>query len=221
MEDLLFVLVMASGADILVWLLWFVGQYADGLVELGEDFLQSWVGFLNDECGEVFGLVLLHLSGLHDVGIATRIGVEPSDEEAAAECLAAIARFTDVEQDVGVGGKESLDEQEDGLAELLVERRGLMALVVDGELVGTSRPYGVVVHETNDEDLTAMGFYVIVTSVFCPYLIGRQTADAGQIKWIHVFRCSVEVVPDEFSLSPVLPVPAILVCGGWTRGMRR
>lgn len=65
-------------------LLRLVGQYADGLVELGEYFLQPGVGLLHDEGGEVFGLALLYLGGLHDVFVAARVGVEPAHEEAAA-----------------------------------------------------------------------------------------------------------------------------------------
>ena len=103
-------------------LLWFVGQYADGLVELCKDFLQAWVRLLHDEGSEVTGLALLHLGGLHDEGIAACIVVEPSDEQATAECLAPVARLADVEQNVGIGSEESLDEQEDGFAQFLVER---------------------------------------------------------------------------------------------------
>ncbi len=180
-------------------LLRLVGQYADGLVELGEYFLQPGVGLLHDEGGEVFGLALLHLGGLHDVFVAARVGVEPAHEEAAAECLAAVARLADVEQDIGVGGEEGLDEQEDGLAELQVERRGLMTLVIDGELIGTALPNGVVVHETDDEDLAAAGLNDVVAPVFSPYFVGRQATDTGQVECVHAVRCSVEVVPDEFS----------------------
>ena len=52
------------------WLLWFVGQNADGLIELSEDFLQSWIGLLHDEGGEVLGFTLLHLSGLHNIFVS-------------------------------------------------------------------------------------------------------------------------------------------------------
>ena len=63
-----------------MWLLRLVGQYADGLVKLGEDFLQPGVRLLHDEGGAILGLALLYLSGLHDVGVAPRVGVEPTDE---------------------------------------------------------------------------------------------------------------------------------------------
>lgn len=73
-----------------------------------------------------------------------------------------------------------------------------MALVVDGELVCTALPNGVVVHETDDKDLAPAGLNDIVAPVFRPDLIGRQTADASQIKCVHTVRYSAEVVPDVF-----------------------
>ena len=77
---------------------------------------------LQSEQVRALGPALLHFCGLKDVGIAARVVVEPSDEETAAECLPAVARLADVEQDIGVGSEEGLDEQEDGFAEFLVER---------------------------------------------------------------------------------------------------
>ena len=96
-----------------------------------------------------------------------------------------------------------------------------MALIADGKLVGTSLPDRVVVHETDDEDLAAVGLNEIVTTVLRPDLVGGEAVDACQIKCVHAFRCSAEVVPDGFSLSPVLPVPATRVSYGWIHGLRQ
>ena len=41
-------------------LLRFIGQYADGLVKLGEDFCQAGIGLLHDEGSKVLGFALLH-----------------------------------------------------------------------------------------------------------------------------------------------------------------
>ncbi len=62
----------------------FIGQYADCFVELSKDFVQSWVGLLNDESSEITGLALLYLGSLHDIIIAATVGAEPADEETAA-----------------------------------------------------------------------------------------------------------------------------------------
>jgi len=199
----------------------FVGKYADGLVEFGKDFLQFGIGLLYYEGGEVLGLALLHLSGLHNVGVAVAIGIEPADKKAATKCLTAVACFANIEQYVRVGGEKGLNQQQDGLAKLLVERRGLMALITDGKLVGASLPDRVVVHETDDEDLAAVGLNEVVAAVLRPDLVGSEAVDACQVKCVHAFRCSVEVVPDGFSLFPVLPVPATRVSYGWIHGKRR
>ena len=182
-----------------MWLLWLVGKYSDGFLEFGEDFLQLGIGLLYYEGGKVLGLALLHLSGLHDVGVAVAIGIEPADKKAATKCLTAVACFANIEQYVRVGGEKGLNQQQDGLAKLLVERRGLMALITDGKLVGASLPDRVVVHETDDEDLAAAGLNDVVAPVFRPYLVGRQATDTGQVECVHAVRCSVEVVPDVFS----------------------
>ena len=50
-------------------LVWFIRQYADGLVELGKYFRKARVGLLYDEGSKVFGLALLHPGSLHHVGI--------------------------------------------------------------------------------------------------------------------------------------------------------
>ena len=150
----------------------FVGKYADGLVEFGKDFLQFGIGLLYYEGGEVLGLALLHLSGLHNVGVAVAIGIEPADKKAATKCLTAVACFANIEQYVRVGGEKGLNQQQDGLAKLLVERRGLMALITDGKLVGASLPDRVVVHETDDEDLAAVGLNEVVAAVLRPDLVG-------------------------------------------------
>ena len=176
----------------------FVGKYADGLVEFGKDFLQFGIGLLYYEGGEVLGLALLHLSGLHNVGVAVAIGIEPADKKAATKCLTAVACFANIEQYVRVGGEKGLNQQQDGLAKLLVERRGLMALITDGKLVGASLPDRVVVHETDDEDLAAVGLNEVVAAVLRPDLVGSEAVDACQVKCVHAFRCSVEVVPDGF-----------------------
>ena len=134
-----------------MWLLWLVGKYSDGFLEFGEDFLQLGIGLLYYEGGKVLGLALLHLSGLHDVGVAVAIGIEPADKETATECLAAVARLADIEQYVRVGSEEGLDDAEDGSLQFLIVGRGTMTFVVDVELVSSRWPDGVVVHETNLE----------------------------------------------------------------------
>ena len=60
-----------------------------------------------------------------------------------------------------------------------------MTLVADGELVGSRRPDGIVVHETDDEDLSSAGFNEIVTSVLRPDLIGCEAVNTSQVEWIH------------------------------------
>ena len=129
---------------------------------------------LQSEQVRALGLSLLHLGSLHHVGITVAVGVEPANEQTAAESLTAVARFADVEQYVGVGGEECLDDQENGLAEFLVKWRGLMALVADCELIGTRRPDGIVVHKTDVEDLSPAGFHIVVTPVISPHLVWGQ-----------------------------------------------
>ena len=43
--------------------------------------------------------------------------------------------------------------------------------VIDGELVCSSGPNGIVIHETNNENLSTIGFYVVVATILCPYLV--------------------------------------------------
>jgi len=86
-------------------LFWFIGQYADGLIELGDNLIDPRIRLLHNERCEVLGLALLHLGGLQYIVVAAGVGVEPANEQAATEGLTAVARLADVEQYVGVGGK--------------------------------------------------------------------------------------------------------------------
>ena len=200
-------------------LLWFIRQYADGLIELGDNLIDPWVRLLHDEGGKVLGLALLHLGGLQYIVVAAGVGVEPANEQAAAEGLTPVARLADIEQYVGVGGKEGLDEQEDGVAEFLVERRGLVGLVADGELICPSLPNGIVVHETDVEDLSPTGLNVVVAPVICPNLIWGEAANTCQVEWIHRLDAKLETfLANLFNLffGPLLPL--VLLADGLSEG---
>ena len=76
---------------------------------------------LQSEQVRVLGLALLYLGSLHYIGITVVVGVEPADKQAAAEGLPSVASLANVEQYVGIGGEECLDDQKNGFAEFLVE----------------------------------------------------------------------------------------------------
>ena len=57
-----------------------------------------------------------------------------------------------------------------------------MTLVADGELVGSRRPDGIVVHETDHKDVASAGFNEVVTTVLRPYLVGRKAVNACKVE---------------------------------------
>lgn len=73
-----------------------IRQNVDGFVELRKDFRKTWVGLLHNKGSEILCIALLYLGGLHDIGITTRVVVEPADEQTAAGCLTAVTRLADV-----------------------------------------------------------------------------------------------------------------------------
>ena len=84
-----------------------------------------------------------------------------------------------------------------------------MALIADGELVGSRRPDGLVVHETDVEDLSPTGFHIVVTPVLRPNLIGREAANTSQLEWIHRLDAKLETfLTNLFNLffGPLLPL---------------
>ena len=84
-----------------------------------------------------------------------------------------------------------------------------MALVADGELVGSRRPDGIVVHETDVEDLSSAGFHIVVTSILRPYLIRREAVNTSQVEWIHRLDAELETFLTNFFnlfLCPLLPL---------------
>ena len=94
-----------------------------------------------------------------------------------------------------------------------------MALVADGELVGSRRPDGIVVHETDVEDLSSAGFHIVVTPVLCPNLIGREAANTGQVERIHRLDAKLETfLTNLFNLffGPLLPL--VLATDGLAEG---
>lgn len=144
---------------------------------------------LQSEQVRALGLALLHLGGLYDVGIAACVVVKPTDEQTAAECLPAVARLADVEQDVGVGSEEGLNDTEDGVLQFLVVGRGTMTLVVDVKLVGTALLDGVIVHETNSEKQIIIGFNEVVATILRPNLIWGEAVDVCKVERIHRANC--------------------------------
>ena len=63
-----------------------------------------------------------HFGSLHDIGIASRVSIEPANKQTAAESLLPVARLAYIKQNVGVGRKESLDDAQNRRTEFQIER---------------------------------------------------------------------------------------------------
>lgn len=95
-----------------------------------------------------------------------------------------------------------------------------MALIGDSKLIGSRRPDGIVIHETNYENMSARGFYVVVTPVNASILYrarndkhGSSQADSwGSDAELLAFHTNL---PDFFLC---LLLPLALLADGFAEG---
>ena len=94
-----------------------------------------------------------------------------------------------------------------------------MALVADGELIGSRGPDGIVVHETDVEDLSSAGFHIVIAPVLRLNLIGREAANTSQVEWIHRLDAKLETFLTNLLnlfFGPLLPL--VLLADGLAEG---
>jgi len=106
-------------------------------VEAGYDFVEQWVGALDDERHVVLPFVIaFHLYSLDEVALLLLIAVEPAQKQPCTLSLLVVGRAANVEHDVGVLAEELLYDADDRLGDLLVAGRLLLLRIGEVEPIG-------------------------------------------------------------------------------------